>query len=114
MHVNAFVCPVPNDNRDAYMKHATRFRDLIMQNGCTSYMECWAEDVPEGEVTSFPKAVKLKEGESVVIGWAVWPDKATAEAGMGAVMQDPSMAEMEMPFDGQRLVYGDFTPIVTA
>ncbi|MGE5952390.1 MAG: DUF1428 family protein, partial [Qipengyuania vulgaris] len=45
--------------------------------------------------------------------WVTWPDKATAEAAEKKMMQDPRMEEFgDMPFDGKRMVYGSFEPIV--
>jgi uncharacterized protein YbaA (DUF1428 family) len=79
-------------------------------------VECWGEDVPQGTVTSFPMAVKLKEGETVAFGWIVWPDKDTRNAGMDKMMQDPRMKPdvNPMPFDGQRMIYGGFEQLLEA
>ena len=74
-------------------------------------METWGEDVPDGKVTSFPMAVKLEEGESVVFSWLVWPDKATADSAWQKMMEDPRMKDMDMPFDGKRMMWGGFNTI---
>ena len=72
------------------------------------------DDVPDGEVTSFPKAVQCKEDETVVFSWAVWPSKTVRDAGMQKMMADEAMQNMEnsMPFDGKRLIYGGFQMVV--
>ena len=70
-------------------------------------VECWGDDVPEGKLTSMPMAVKREPDEIVVFSWVVWPDKAVRDKGMQAVMDDPQMPK-DMPFDGQRLIYGGF------
>ena len=43
-----------------------------------------------------------------------WPDKATRDAGMEKMMKDPRMdpANNPMPFDGKRMIYAGFVPIV--
>ena len=76
-------------------------------------VECWGDDVPEGKVTDFRRSVQAKEGESVVFSWVEWPDKATRDAGMEKFMKDPRMeAAGEMPFDGKRMIFGSFAPVV--
>jgi uncharacterized protein YbaA (DUF1428 family) len=109
-YVDAFVAAVPTDKREQYLKHCEIACAIFKENGALSIAECWGEDVPEGKVTSFPMAVKRKEGETVVFGWIVWPDKATRNAGMEKMMQDPRMKPdvNPMPFDGQRMIYGGF------
>lgn len=112
MYVNLFACPVPNKNKDAYIEQAPTFADIIRTNGCTRYVEVWAAEVPNGELTSFIKAVQYKEDENVVSGSGEWPDAKTCNEGMKAVIPDPKMAEMEMPFDGKRLIFGEFKAVV--
>ena len=78
--------------------------------GALNTVDCWGDDVPDGEVTSFPMAVKKQDDETVVFSWIVWPDKATRDAGMEKMMTDPRMQEdvNPMPFDGKRLIFGGF------
>ena len=73
-------------------------------------MEAWGDNVPEGQITSFPMAVKCQEDETVVFSSVVWPSKAVRDAGWQAVMDDPRMHSdaNPMPFDGKRLIYGGF------
>ncbi len=68
--------------------------------------------MPQGEVTSFPRAVQLKEGEAVVFSWIEWPDKPTRDAAMAKMMADERMMAEPMPFDGKRMIFGGFTPVV--
>jgi len=77
-------------------------------------LECWGEDVPEGKLTSFPMAVKLEPDETVVFSWIVWPSKDARNSGMAKVMADPRFDPVTnpMPFDGKRVIYGGFVPIV--
>ena len=91
------------------------FADL----GATRILECWGDDVPDGKVTDFRRAVQATEDEAVVFSWVEWPDKATREAAMGKMddlmKTDPRMSPEKnpMPFDGKRMIYGGFSPVVT-
>ena len=73
--------------------------------------ENWEADVPEGQVTSFPMAVKREPGEAVVFSWILWPDKASCDACWASSETDPRWAEMDMPFDGKRMIFGGFETI---
>jgi uncharacterized protein YbaA (DUF1428 family) len=109
-YVDGFVAAVPTANREAYHQHAELAAGVFKENGALSVVECWGDDVPEGEETSFPLAVKRQPDESVVFAWITWPSKAARDAGMAKVMTDPRM-DMKinpMPFDGKRLIYGGF------
>jgi uncharacterized protein YbaA (DUF1428 family) len=115
MYVQGFIVPVPADKQDAYREVAEKFWPIARDNGALEHVECWEADVPDGKQTDFRRAVALKDGEKVVFSWVVWPDKATAEASNEKMMSDPRMEELgtDMPFDGKRMVYGGFEPIVT-
>lgn len=113
--VDGFVMAVPDGNREAFLAHATHFMQLFREYGATRVVECWGADVPEGEVTSFPMAVKCAPGETVVFSWIEWPDRATRDAAMARMMEDPRFGEAgEMPFDGKRMIMGGFEPILDA
>lgn len=115
-YVDGFVAAVPKANREKFKQHAESAAAIFKENGALSLAECWGDDVPDGTVTSFPMAVKLKEDETVVFSWIVWPDKATRDAGMATFMNDPRMQPdvNPMPFDGQRAIFGGFEMIVKA
>ena len=115
-YVDGFIAAVPTANREKFKKHAEIAAAIFKENGALSLAECWGDYVPEGKVTSFPMAVKLKEDETVVFGWIIWPDKATRNAGMEKMMQDSRMKPdvNPMPFDGQRMVFGGFELFVQA
>ena len=112
-YVEGFVLAVPTANKEAYRKHAADAAPLFKEFGVSRMVECWGDDVPEGKLTSMPMAVKLKQDESVVFSWIVWPSKTVRQRAMQAVMDDPDMPQ-NMPFDGQRLIYGGFTPLLIA
>ncbi|NRB35539.1 MAG: DUF1428 domain-containing protein, partial [Rhodobacteraceae bacterium] len=88
------------------------FQDL----GATAMWECWGDDVPEGDVTSFPMAVKAGEDETLVLSFTVWPDKPTRETALAKMMSYLAMAEAmgDMPFDGKRMIFGGFDPMLMA
>jgi uncharacterized protein YbaA (DUF1428 family) len=115
-YVDGFVAAVPTANREAYRVHAEAALAVFREHGATRCVECWGDDVPEGEVTSFPMAVQRKDDETVIFSWVEWPSKAARDAGMARVMADPRLAPgaNPMPFDGKRLIYGGFQPIIDA
>ncbi|MFC4725331.1 DUF1428 domain-containing protein [Glycocaulis abyssi] len=113
-YVQGFVLAVPTANKDAFIKHAREGAEVFKEHGVTKYVECWGDDVPDGEVTSFPMAVKAKPDETVVFSWMIWPSKAVMEAAMPKIMEDPRLHpdNNPMPFDGKRLIYAGFVPVV--
>lgn len=115
-YVDGCVFAVPTANREKFKKHAESASVIFKENGALSIVECWGDDVPDGKVTSFPLAVKLKADETVVFSWIVWPDKITRDAGMQKMMADPRMQQdvNPMPFDGQRMIFGGFNILMQA
>ena len=115
-YVSGFVAPVPNANRQAFIDHAREAARHFKKHGALSVVESWGDDVPDGEITSFPMAVKLKADESVVFSWIVWPSKEAANAAFEAMMQDPAFSQDSnpMPFDGKRMIFGGFETVFEA
>jgi uncharacterized protein YbaA (DUF1428 family) len=122
-YIDGFVIAVPTANKEKFIEHAKLGDGVFMDLGATRILECWGDDVPDGKVTDFRRAVQAKEDETVVFSWIEWPDKATRDAGMAKLqemMNDPSKGDPRMdpeknpmPFDGRRLIYGGFAPVVT-
>ena len=113
MYVNGFVAPVPEGNKGAYVELAHKFWTLAKEFGALSQVECWEDDVKDGKTTDLRRAVKAEGGEKIVFSWVTWPDKETAEAAQQKMMDDPRMQDMgEMPFDGMRMIFGGFVPVV--
>jgi uncharacterized protein YbaA (DUF1428 family) len=122
-YIDGFVIAVPTANKEKFIEHAKLGDGVFMDLGATRILECWGDDVPDGKVTDFRRAVQAKEDETVVFSWIEWPDKATRDAGMAKLqemMNDPSKGDPRMdpeknpmPFDGKRLIYGGFAPVVT-
>ncbi|WP_428775043.1 DUF1428 domain-containing protein [Vibrio sp.] len=113
-YVDGFVAAVPTANKQKYVEHAKIAAEMFKDFGAMQVIETWGDEVPEGEVTSFPMAVKAEENETVVFSWVIWPSKETRDAGWQRMMDDPRMHpdQNPMPFDGKRLIYGGFNIIV--
>jgi len=118
-YVEGFVIAVPTANKDKFIAHARLADEVFLEHGALRVWECWGEDVPHGKQTDFHRAVATTEDESVVFSWIEWPDKATSDAVLAQMEEitttDPRFS-MEMnppPFDGKRMIYGGFVPVVT-
>ncbi|MDZ3822818.1 MAG: DUF1428 domain-containing protein [Pseudoxanthomonas sp.] len=113
-YIDGFVIAVPTANRQAFIDHARRFDPVFVEYGATRVVECWGDDVPAGKQTDFQRAVQAREDETVVFSWIEWPDKATRDAGMAKMMDDPRMDPKlnPMPFDGMRMIFGGFQPVL--
>ena len=113
-YIDGFVLAVPTANKEAYIALAKITAEMFKEFGASRVMECWGEDVPPGKLTSFPLAVKCEAEETVVFSWVEWPDKQIRDEGMQKFMADPRMADLVMPFDGKRMIFGGFQTIVEA
>ena len=115
MYICGLVIPVPEDKKDAYRAVAQKFADIMQHHGMIEVVEAWESDVPDGTLTDFRRAVNLEAGEKVVFSWVIWPDKATCEAAHNSMMSEEFAEEIgkDMPFDGKRMVFGEFEPIVS-
>jgi uncharacterized protein YbaA (DUF1428 family) len=121
-YVDGFVIAVPTANRQKFIEHARLGDSVFIDLGATRVVECWGDDVPDGKLTDFRKAVQAKDDETVVFSWIEWPDKQTRDAGMKTMtdwMNHPEKADPRMnpeknpmPFDGRRLIFGGFAPLV--
>ena len=111
-YVDGFLIPVPNARKEDYRAHEEKWWPWFQGKGATGMTICWGDEVPEGKQTDFRRAVGLLADETVVFAWMTWPDKATRDKSFAAMMQDSSMEMAEMPFDGKRMIYGGFAPIL--
>lgn len=109
--VQVMAAAVPTANKQRYIEHAGDALKLFKAHGALSVVESWGHDVPDGEITSFPMAVKCQDDETVVVSWITWPDKDTHDKAWENMM--PEMQKMgEMPFDGKRMIYGTFETVL--
>ena len=113
-YVEGFVLAVPTANKDAYRKHAVDAMPLFKEFCATRMVETWGDDVPDGKVTDFRRAVAAEDGEVVLFSWFEYPDRAARDAANEKIMSDPRMQAMgeTMPFDAKRMIYGGFQAIV--
>jgi uncharacterized protein YbaA (DUF1428 family) len=111
-YIDGFVIPAPTADKQKFIDHALRMDKVFIELGATRVVEAWADDVPDGKVTDFKRAVQAKDGETVVFSWVEWPDKATRDAAMEKMRTDQRMMSEPMPFDGKRMIFGGFEPIV--
>jgi uncharacterized protein YbaA (DUF1428 family) len=118
-YIDGFVIAVPTANKQKFIDHAKTGDSVFMELGATRILECWGDDVHEGKVTDFRKAVDAKDSETIVFSWIEWPDKATRDAAMcrmDELMKTDDRMNPEknpMPFDSKRMIYGGFAPVVS-
>jgi uncharacterized protein YbaA (DUF1428 family) len=121
-YVDGFVIAVPTANKQKFIDHANNADSLFIELGALRVIECWGDDVPDGKLTDFRKAVQARDDETVAFSWVEWPDKETRDAAMKTMtdwMENPETADPRMdpaknpmPFDGKRLIFGGFAPVI--
>jgi uncharacterized protein YbaA (DUF1428 family) len=110
-YVDGFVIPVPKKKLKAYLQMARTAGKVWRELGALEYRECVADDVKVGKLTSFPRSVKLKPGETVIFSWIVYKSRAQRDRINAKAMKDPRLAMTDpsaMPFEGKRMIYGGF------
>ena len=115
LYVDGFVVPVPQDKLADYKKMARKAGKIWMEYGALEYVECIADDVKPGKLTSFPQSVKQKADETVAFSWIVYKSRKHRDTVNAKVMADPRIAAMDpktMPFDAKRMIFGGFKSIV--
>jgi uncharacterized protein YbaA (DUF1428 family) len=113
-YIDGFLVAVPSGNRDSYLEMAQKAASVFLEYGASRVVEAWGDDVPDGKVTDHRKAVKAEDGEETVFSWIEWPSKESRDEAWKKVMEDPRMKpdHDNMPFDGKRVVYGGFAPVI--
>ena len=118
-YIDGFVIAVPTANKENFINHANTLDAVFLELGATRILECWGDDVPDGKVTDFRRAVQAQDGETVAFSWVEWPDKATRDAAFAKMSEmmktDPRMnpETNPIPFDGKRMIFGGFAAVVT-
>jgi uncharacterized protein YbaA (DUF1428 family) len=115
-YADGYLLAVPDQNKDAYQRIASEAAKVFRDHGASRVVEAWGVDIPAGKVTDYQNALKMKAGESAVYSWIEWPSKEARDAGMKGAMADERMKvdPASMPFDGQRMIFGGFIPILDA
>lgn len=117
-YIDGFVIAVPTANKQAFVDLARSIDSVFLELGATRVLECWGDDVPDGKLTDFRRAVQATDSETVVFSWIEWPDKTSRDAGMAQmqeIMQTDDRFNPEknpMPFDGKRMIFGGFSPVL--
>lgn len=113
-YVDGFVAAVPTASKAAYRRHAETAAEVFKELGALPVVEGWGDDVPDGEVTSFPTAVKCREDETVCFSWILWPSREVHDEAVPKIMSDPRLQPdaNPMPFDGKRMIFGGFEILV--
>jgi len=110
-YVDGFVIPVRKDKVEIYKAHAKKAGEVWKELGALDFVECVGDDVPYGELTSFPRAVQATDDEVVIFSWIVYRSRAERDAIMAKVMADPRL-KGDMPFDGKRMIFGGFQTFI--
>jgi uncharacterized protein YbaA (DUF1428 family) len=117
-YVDGFIVAVPKKNLDSYRRLAKKAGKVWREHGALDYREWVADDVKVGKLTSFPRSVKLKPGETVIFSWITYKSRAQRDRVNAKVMADERLTDMmsgkAMPFDGKRMIYGGFESLVKA
>jgi uncharacterized protein YbaA (DUF1428 family) len=111
-YVDGFVVAVPADKRQEYVESASMFAKMFKEWGATRVVECWGDDVPDGKVTDFRRAVKAEPNEVVVFSWIEYPSKEVRAAAQKKMHTDERMKNAKMVFDGQRMIFGGFAMVL--
>ncbi len=117
-YVDGFVIAVPKANKQKFIEHALTADEVFKELGALRIVECWEDEVKDGKLTDFRRAVQATADEAIAFSWVEWPDKGTRDAAFARMMdknfEDPrmDMAKNAMPFDGKRMIFGGFTPVV--
>jgi len=115
-YADGFILPVPEGSKEAYREFAEKASKMFQEHGALRVVEAWGDDVPDGKVTDYRRAVKAEAGENVVFSWIEWPSKTARDEGWAKFMADERLKANHdnMPFDGKRMFWGGFAPILDA
>ncbi|MBY0612593.1 MAG: DUF1428 domain-containing protein [Beijerinckiaceae bacterium] len=111
-YIDGFVIATPAAEQPAFIEHAMRMDAIFLELGALRVVEAWGDDVPDGTLTDFKKAVQAKPDEVVVFSWIEWPDRETRDIAMEKLRSDGRMMAEPMPFDGKRMIFGGFRAVV--
>lgn len=109
-YVDGFILPVPKAEFEDYVKLTEVAKKVWMEFGALSYVEARADDVPDGEITSFPLAVKKEKDDIIVFSYVTYKSRADRDEIMKKVMEDNRIKETmkEIPAYMKRMIYGGF------
>ncbi len=111
-YIDGVVLPVPAEKKDAYLDYCKAADAAMLEAGATRVVDGWGDDLLEGKQTDYHRATHRRGDETVVFSWIEWPDKPTRDKGWEKLMQDERLSSQDRPFDGKRMMFGGFVPIV--
>jgi uncharacterized protein YbaA (DUF1428 family) len=113
-YIDGFILPLPDGKEEEYRKQAEQFARKAEEHGAIGTVEALGDGLEHGHTTDFFRAVQAKEDENVVFSFIIWPDKDVRDKAWEKIMADPAMQPdaMEMPFDGKRMFWGGFKPLL--
>lgn len=111
-YIDGLVTPVPANSKQAYVASEKERAALLKECGATRVVDAWGDDVPDGKITDYKGAVKANADEKIVYSWIEWPSKEIRDKGWQKAAKDPRMQADRMPFDGKRMIYGGFAPML--
>ena len=114
-YVDCFVAPIRREDLPRYLAIASQQGEVWMRCGALDYRECVADDLAWGIATSFPRSVRLEEGEVVVLSWATYRSREHRDEVVALARDDPWHALFEhgdMPFNARRVFFGGFEQVI--
>ena len=112
-YIDGFILPLPSDKEEEYRAIAQKFADKAAAQGAIASVEAIGDGLEHGHTTDFYRSVQAQDGENVVFSFIIWPDKATRDKGWEQLMADAEMIAVQMPFDGKRMFWGGFEPVIS-
>lgn len=88
-YIDGFVIAIPTANKQKFVEHARQLDPIFIELGAIRVIEGWGDDVPDGKVTDFRRAVQATAEETVAFSWIEWPNKATRDAAMKKIAHLP-------------------------
>jgi uncharacterized protein YbaA (DUF1428 family) len=111
-YIDGVLLAVPTARKEEYLRFSATTDPIFVEHGALRVIDTWGNDVRPGKRTDFLRATQAGDDETVVFGWMEWPSKDVRDAGWEKLRTDPRMAGLEMPFDGKRMMFGGFVPIL--
>jgi uncharacterized protein YbaA (DUF1428 family) len=115
-YVDGYVLPVAKKNVAAYRRLARKSGRIWREHGALEFRECIGDDLDVKMLLPFPRAMKIKPGETVFFSWIVFKSRAHRDRVNAKVWNDPrlagSMDMKSMPFDARRTMYAGFRILV--
>lgn len=116
-YIDGSVAPALASAKEAYRAHSQRVGKRLLELGASRCVEAWEDDINDGKVTDFRRAVGGKADEKIVFSWIEWPSKTVRDTAWPQIMSDPSLipdADEQGAVDNRRRIFGGFVPILDA